>query len=1373
MGVLLLAAGESHAQPNEVLFDHLTLEDGLSQSEVTSMLQDRVGFMWFGTREGLNRYNGYEFVVHKSDPDDPATISDNFVTALCEPRFGRGWVMWVGTRNGLNRFDRDTGRFTRYLHDPADAQSISGDRIGTILEDRAGRLWIGTEDGLNLRLPQPPNAEERFVRFRHQPDDPDTLSSDVVTSLWEDRTSAATVIWVGTVSGLDRLEVRSGPDKTTPVVAITRYPRGAPEGDRLSSDGIQSLFQTQDGTLWVGANGEDFFSLRSFGGEARRHQAVEPGATNPPLMVTAFQESDGVLWIGTFGGGISLLRLRDGVMRTVRHRDGDHTSLSGNYVLDLFLDSAGRLWVGTSGAGVSAYSAQKRHFARLKREADNPRTLSHSSVLSVLETDDDTVWVGTVEGLNKYDRRSGVVRQFRHNPADPATLPSDIVFSVAAVPGSRGEALWVGTRDGLARLEVSSGRFRRFQHDERDPSSLSHNRVCTVLCDRRDRTWVGTDEGLDLFDPATDSFKSYVHDPMDPSSLVGKSVVHLFEDSRGLIWVATNAGISRFDPESGRFDNYRKSPDGLSDNWAYCFAETQGESGDQILWIGTRNGLSKFEVDQRRWSRYLETDGLPSEVVVGVLPDGRGNLWLSTFRGLVLFEPTKGTFRSFRPDDGLQSYEFNFGAYHRGRSGRLYFGGIEGLNWIEPDRLAFNSIPPPVVLTSFKVFNREIELGQALSTLREIELRHDQNTLSFEFAALDYTIPEQNRYRYRMEGVDPDWIDSGHRRYASYTEMSPGSYRFRVEGSNNDGVWNQQGLVLDIRIAPPLWATWWAYLLYGVGGFSLAFLVERSRLRRLRLAAELRVQRLEAEKLAELDRLKTRFFTDVTHEFRTPLTLIQGSLQRLPEGSVPHAGDLERIRINADRLVGLIDQMLDLARIEVGKAVFQPSVQDLAEFTRFVVSCFSSLAETRGIELSCHTPDESVAVDFDRSQLEKCFSNLLSNALKFTPSGGAVLVTLRCLSATPGFEHGRAEFEVVDTGVGIPKEELERVFDRFHQAPASSVGQQGSGIGLALTRELVFLHGGEIQAGPVEDKRGSSGARVTIRLPLAPVGRLGGSTDETTAMDWAGDPRPAAEPDTEEQPELLVVEDHPDMRRFLQEALEPEWRVQTARDGAEGFARATHSPPELIVSDVLMPGFDGLELCAKLRGDERTSHIPIILLTAKAGESSRIQGLESGADDYLTKPFSQAELRTRIRNLIAQRERLREKYTRRIQLDPKDITITSTDELFLRRVMATVERELPDFDFGVAELASLIGLSRVQLHRKLRALTGETPTEFIRTTRLRLAAKLLAGGTLNVTEAAFEVGFNNLSYFAKCFRDRFGVSPSIYAKNPTEETTRR
>lgn len=1371
---VLLAGGMLHARQADFRFDRLGLEDGLSQSEVSAILQDRVGFMWFATHDGLNRYDGYRFTVHKSNPEDPSTISDNFITALCEPQHSPRWEIWVGTRAGLNQFDPHTGRFTRHLHDPARPESLSDNEVTEILEDRRGRLWIGTRRGLNLMVPSStPGGPPGFIRFTSRPGDPTTLGSDVVNAIWQDRRSQRTVLWVGTDAGLNRLEVASGDDSPQPAVDVARYPPDAPEGGPLSTQPIHVLNQTADGTLWVGTQGGDFFRVEGFGGPARRHRVAVAAATPD---ITSFQERSGLVWIGTYGGGVHLFNPRDESLQTLRHRESDPTSISGDFVLSLYQDRDDRLWLGTTGAGVSLHTREKRYFASLRREPGNPNSLSNPSVLAIHEDIDGNIWVGTVEGLNRVDAKTRAVRQFRRAPSDRAGLPSDVVYALQTFPGAEREKLWVGTAEGLAILDVRSGRFTVFRHDPEDPRSLLHNRVQSILVDRMDRTWVGTDGGVSRFEPETGGFTHHVRDRDDPDSPFVRGVLRLYEDSRGRIWVATTHGVRMFDPESGQTVRHTADSAGLSDDLVYSFCETQGRDGKPVLWIGTRNGLTKLEIDAGRWTRYYEADGLPSAVVVGVLPDGSGHVWLSTFRGLSRFDPARETFRNFGPSDGLQSFEFNWGAYHRGRSGRLYFGGLQGVNWFDPDNLTFNPRPPPVVLTSIRVLNREREWGESVSTLRRLELPYHQNALSFEFAALDYTAPHQNQYAYRMEGVDPDWIESGNRRYASYTELRPGDYRFLVRGSNNDGVWNQEGVALDIRIHPPIWRTWPAYLLYALAAVGLAAGLERARARRLKISAELSLKQLEAEKLAEVDRLKSRFFTDVTHEFRTPLTLIQGSLERLRGGDADLSENLERIESNTRRLAAMIDQVLDLARLEAGQMTHRPAVEDLADFTRFVASCFASLAEARGIELVCDIPDSPVPVSFDGDQLEKCLSNLLTNALKFTPSGGRVSVSLGAFPRpASNFPGGYAELEVADSGVGIPEPELERIFVRFHQAREPLDGQaKGSGVGLALTRELVTLHGGEIRA------HAGQGARFTIRLPLAagqtaPSDRQRGTTQEAAGApplspnaDQAALASPSPEGPSTALPEIMIVDDNADIRSFLQEALESDYTVRPLADAGQALREAIESVPDLIVSDVMMPGLDGFEFCRRLRADERTSHVPIILLTAKAGRESRIEGLETGADDYLVKPFSQEELRARIRNLIARRRQLHAMYSRRIQLDPKDIAITSTDELFLRRVMRIVEERLSEADFGVAGLASAVGLSRVQLHRKIHALTGEPPGEFIRTTRLRLAARLLAGGQVNVTQAAYEVGFQNLSHFSKSFRERFGVSPSAYAKNPTE-----
>jgi signal transduction histidine kinase/DNA-binding response OmpR family regulator len=778
-------------------------------------------------------------------------------------------------------------------------------------------------------------------------------------------------------------------------------------------------------------------------------------------------------------------------------------------------------------------------------------------------------------------------------------------------------------------------------------------------------------------------------------------------------------------------------------------------------------------------------------------------------------------FKNYDVNDGLQSNEFNWHAHHLSRSGEMFFGGINGLNSFFPAAIQDNPHVPPVVFTGFQIFNRPVSFKEKKSPLsapiaaaEAITLSHEQNVFSFEFAALDYADPAKNRYRYKMENFDRDWRDNGTRRMVTYTNLSPGEYVLRVQGANNDGVWNQTGAAIRIIITPPWWRTWWAYTLYAALFVAIMHSLRRYEMSRQRLKHQVEIERLQAEqqqletaRLQELDRMKSRFFANISHEFRTPLTLILGPAEQLEEevAGARAKEKLDTIRKNAQRLLRLINQLLDLSKLESGKMQLRAAPGDLVEFLRGLTFSFAALAERKRIALRFEARSEKLLAYFDRDKMEKIFSNLLSNAIKFTPEGGVVILDCGFEisdSAIPdlGLRHADSKdpaiqnpksaiINVKDTGIGIPADKLARVFDRFYQVDTSSTREyEGTGIGLALVKELVELHHGTVSVASAVGK----GSTFTVRLPLgkdhlAPeevleISEQYSVTSEQLSVisdqspvtsneqpatsdesERSGDPALAGQPAL-----ILLVEDHAEMRRFVRNELEPNYRVLEAGDGEAGWQQAIEAIPDLVISDVMMPKMNGFELCRRLKSDERTSHVPVILLTAKADQPDKLAGLETGADDYLAKPFDSQELLARVKNLIAPRRALRERFKSQVVLKPSEIAITSVDEAFLKKVMAAVEKHLAEEEFDVETLCREVGISRPQLHRKLTALTGRAANELIRTMRLQRAADLLAKNAGTIAEIAYMVGFSSQGYFTKCFQEQYGLTPREYAKKKLE-----
>ena len=823
------------------------------------------------------------------------------------------------------------------------------------------------------------------------------------------------------------------------------------------------------------------------------------------------------------------------------------------------------------------------------------------------------------------------------------------------------------------------------------------------------------------------------------------------------------------------------------------------ETRDGALWIGTGGGgLNRLErgADPGAFSftRFTaENSALDGSVIMSILEDEEGQLWLGQWNGRVAhFNPETGHVRYFGERHGLPIGAFLYSAALRSQDGTLYWGNTSGLITLRLEDLPPLGEAPRVYLNELLLFNEVLlpgptsPLERPLSQTQVVHFTHDQNDVTFGFVGLHYTQPEENRYQYRLLGYDSDWRAETSQRRATYTNLVPGEYTFEVKASNSDGVWSDEAATLRVVIVPPWWKRWWAYLLYGLLFFSSLYAVRRYELNRQRLKHGLELEKVESEKLKELDRMKSRFFANISHEFRTPLTLLLGPLNdalsgdRNPDGLLRQAPFMHR---SARRLLRLINQLLDLSKLEAGGLHVHLQPTDLGPFVRRLVAAFSTRAYREGLTLLYDGPSEGALVTaVDRDKLEKVVTNLLSNALKFTPHGGEVRVALRATPYEPANrEHapeGWAELVVEDTGHGIPPEALPMVFDRFYQVDSSATrAHEGTGIGLALTKELVELHDGEIN---VQSTVGA-GTRFVVRLPLQAGKAEATATDEADVLSEVVDLEvevhlEATDTDLPVEYEVaaetehlspracvLVVEDNLDMRAYLSDLLRGEgYRVEEASDGEEGLARARALTPDLAILDIMMPRMDGLALCRAIKASDQLSHVPVVLLTAKAAEDDKLEGLEAGADDYLPKPFSAQELLLRTENLIEIRRRLRRRFSGEVRLGPSEIVVSSQEAVFLEQVRSVVEAELSNSQLTMEQVAEAVGLGLRQLHRRLKAVVGLTPGGYVRMLRLERAAQLLVREAGNVSQVAYAVGFNDVSYFSRLFKQVHGVSPSQY-----------
>ncbi|MFS0840063.1 two-component regulator propeller domain-containing protein [Paenibacillus sp. 1P03SA] len=1210
-------------------FQNLTINQGLSQNSIIDIVQDPSGFLWFGTQDGLNRYDGYSFVIYKNDMNDPDSLSDNWVTDLFVDSKGN---LWVGTYNGgVNRYDAASGKFNRYRSDSGQPNRLSSDSIKSIKEDARGRIWIVTKDGgLNLLDPE---SNEFKVYDLTAADSGGPMPARISSMT----TSPDGSIWIGTENaGVMQFD----PEKER----FVSYRHIPGVGQSLVNDSVKFVHRASDGYIWIGTDeGLDRYDPN---GKIYTHYGSTgaSGALPGNEITSIYEDSSRQLWIGTTEGLSLYVRSKD-AFYSYRHNPKEPESLSGNWVFSIFEDASGSLWIGTRDQGIN--KAKPGMFSQGR--IDN---LDGSGVWSLYVDALDRVWVGTDKGIeihpvwgtgaaeNEGDASAG---KAQGNSKEVAGL--DGAGTVRSIIKDAQGNIWAGGDGGLFLFDRHSERFNRFQLELL--GGLKDERIRFLYEDKQSQLWIGTySHGLGKLDASRTRLQS-VPVPSDGEQAASVWITSLLEDSSGNLWIGTNEGLFRM-----------KDSMSVKMNIPPLAATTDKprirsilEASDGTIWIATfGSGFLRYKTSTDHYVHYTEKNGLANNTVYGILEDREGNLWLSTNRGLSKFDPDRETFSNYDSSHGLQSNEFNANAFFKfikADDEMMVFGGVNGFNLFRPRLIESNTYQPPVRITRFDVPGRQIfQPGTAVEAGGPVTLPYQTRTVSFEFSSLDYTNPENNQYAYRLEGFDPDWVPAGRRRFASYTNLEPGTYTLHVKGTNSDGLWSGKTASFTLTVETPPWKTWWAYSLYAVTaalGYS-AWTRKRTKRQEAKMAMqkkelEIREQELERERLlnselTKLDQLKDEFLEKTSHELRTPLQGIIGMSESLLDyGQKMEKDDLTTANLSlilrsAQRLSHLVEEVMDLSKIKHEQMTLQLEPTSMKWIADTVVSFAVPLLKQKPVKLLNRLPEDLPLVMGDGDRLQQVMYNLIGNAIKFTEEGR--------IEVSAAVRGAYLDISVTDTGPGIPEGSLPAIFDAFEQDRHSGlIPSDGLGLGLAISKELIALHGGDLRVSSVLGE----GSVFTFSIPLyagsVPVQAETAcgqeNPPEINPLDFKGESLEILLPaETGDRASLLLVDDEPVILQVLINHLSPLYNLTLATDGEQALSRIESSRFDLVLLDVVLPSKSGYDVCKKIREQFTLHELPVILISAKGMAADMAAGYEAGANDYVTKPFTRQELLSRI-----------------------------------------------------------------------------------------------------------------------------------------------
>ncbi|GAA0747040.1 two-component regulator propeller domain-containing protein [Gaetbulibacter jejuensis] len=1286
----LFCSGQETITEKPFSFNTLTINDGLSQNSVISIAQDSIGYLWLATQDGLNKYNGKSFKHYDKQFED-----------ITRPNFSK---------------------------------------LGKIYIDKQNRLWIITNSG-NLELYNPKtDTFKHLERFNN------------VSSIFQDK---ALHNYIGTYGkGLfkidtttkDTLQVLNDHDKLKTIyefietdTAIIAAASGAVfqinnntyneiNVESHTNANFSALTKDKDDNIWLGTFGQGLYLKENNKVSFIKYQHSQlPNDLNIEDLLI---DSKNRLWIATYGNGAYLLNLENNTVTNFKADKNNPFAIHYNDILCLYEDATGVIWLGSDGTGASYYDA---HLIKFNVLTNNqvPKNVNVDVVRSISTDVNNNLWIGTSgKGLTHINFNNNEYKTYTINNS---SIASDRIISLLY----NNNKLWIGHQGFGLNIRTDSGDYHSFPE-------ISNLTIWRIIKENDNQSWLCTERnGIILFDIDKGIVKQF---NTDNSTLSTNDIKTAIKGNEHTLWIGTDdKGLYNLNLKTNEITNIKSLNDKIKSL----------HYDNEILWIGTNGkGLKKYNTINGSLDVYNKVDGLPNNVIYGILPDKENNLWLSTNYGISKLNIKDTIFENYSNYDGLQALEFNTGAYYKDENENLYFGGLEGLNWFNPNQLTFNPIKPKTIISKFEIFTEGYPLKQNST------FKFNQNTVTFTFSSLHFSQPERNLYKYQLVNHDENWINSENNNSAHYTNLPPNDYTFKVISSNYDGVWNTTPATFTFTILQPWYLSKLAIVCYALLFLISMYLLYRYFKWRWHMKMQLQFEHNETERLKKLDEFKTRIYTNISHEFRTPLTLISGPIEKQLSKSNLTEDDkkeLSLVQNNSKRLLNLVNQLLDLSKLESGNLKLSVSKGNITAFLKQIAASFEYKAKDKNIHFS-HKIQSIPEAWFDKDVIEKITTNLLSNAVKYAPVNGQIY-----FAAIE--KNGQIIITIINNGNTISSKELSKLFQRYYQ---NNKNADGVGIGLSLVKELAILSHGNIVAHTMN----TDDIQFTVTLPIERsfynISEINEDTktvnDELdTVIETPETSEEQAINNSKDKPILLIVEDDKDIREFISSIFKNDYDIKEAPNGESGIKKAIKYIPDIIISDIMMPKIDGIELCNTLKKDEKTSHIPIILLTAKSGDENEIKGLETGADDYIVKPFNSNKLKIRVEKLIELRQKLQSRYSAHFELS--SISTTPVDQQFLTKLKTILNDYIIDSSFNSNVLSKKMAMSRMQLHRKLKAITGFSTTEFIRNERLKLAVNLLKDSDLNISEIAYQVGFNTPSYFIKCFKDVYKSTPSEFTSN--------